>query len=77
VLLDGYYFRLAPGQAGKGSTVIALIAYPAQYRSTGVMTFAALKNGVVYEKDLGADTTPVASGMTSFHKDASWRIAGE
>jgi hypothetical protein len=40
VLLDGYYFRLAPVQAGKGSAAIALIAYPAQYRSTGVMTFA-------------------------------------
>jgi hypothetical protein len=77
VLLDGYYFRLAPVQAGKGSAAIALIAYPAQYRSTGVMTFAVLKNGVVYEKDLGANTTTVASGVTSFHKDASWRIAGE
>jgi len=77
VLLDGYYFRLAPVQAGKGSAPIALIAYPAQYRSTGVMTFAVLKNGVVYEKDLGANTTTVASGMTSFHKDATWRLAGE
>ena len=77
VLLDGYYFRLTEVQTGKGSTAIALIAYPAQYRSTGVMTFAVLKNGVVYEKDLGADTTNVASGITSFHKDASWRIADE
>jgi len=41
------------------------------------MTFAVLKNGVVYEKDLGANTTTVASGMTSFHKDATWRLAGE
>jgi hypothetical protein len=77
VLLDGYYFRLAPVQAGKASAAIALIAYPAQYRSTGVMTFAVLKNGVVYQKDLGANTTTVASGMTSFHKDANWRLAGE
>jgi len=77
VLLDGYYFRLAPGQAGKGCAAIVLIAYPAQYRSSGVMTFAVLKNGVVYEKDLGANTATVASGMTSFPKDASWRIAGE
>jgi hypothetical protein len=74
VLLDGYYFRLAPIQAGKGSA-FALIAYPAEYRSSGVMTFVVLHNGVVYEKDLGSNTTTVASGMTSFHKDASWRIA--
>jgi len=77
VLLDGYYFRLARVQGGKGSAAISLIAYPAEYRSSGVMTFVVLQNGVVYEKDLGANTTTVAGGMTSFHKDASWRIAGE
>ena len=77
ILLDGYYFRLVPVKADKGSAVIALVAYPAQYRSTGVMTFAVSKNGVVYEKDLGADTTTVVPGMTGFHKDASWRVAGE
>ena len=77
VLLDGYYFRLARVRAGKGSAAISLIAYPAEYRSSGVMTFVVLPNGMVYEKDLGANTTTVASGMSSFHKDASWRIAGE
>ena len=77
VLLDGYYFRLARVQAGKGSAAISLIAYPAEYRTSGVMTFVVLPNGMVYEKDLGANTTTVASGMSSFHKDASWRIAGE
>ena len=77
VLLDGYYFRLARVQAGKGSAAISLIAYPAEYRSSGVMTFVVLPNGMVYEKDLGANTTTVASGMSSFHKDTSWRIAGE
>ena len=77
VLLDGYYFRLAPVQAGRPSAAVALIAYPAQYRSTGVMTFAVLTNGCVYEKDLGANTTTIASGMASFRKDASWQLAGE
>jgi hypothetical protein len=77
VLLDGYYFRLTRVQPGKGSAAIALIAYPAEYRSSGVMTFVVSQSGVVYEKDLGANTSTVASGMTSFHKDASWRIAGE
>jgi Protein of unknown function (DUF2950) len=71
VLLDGYYFHLAPIQAGKGFAAIALIAYPTEYRSPGVMTFVLLQNGAVYEKDLGADTTTVASRMTSFHKGAS------
>ena len=41
------------------------------------MTFVVLQNGVVYEKDLGSNTTAFASGMTSFHKDASWRLADE
>ena len=77
VLLDGYYFRLARVQGGKGAAAISLIAYPAEYRSSGVMTFVVLPNGMVYEKDLGANTTTVASAMSSFHKDASWRIAGE
>ena len=77
VLLDGYYFRLAPSQAGKRSASVALIAYPAEYRSSGVMTFVVLQNGSIYEKDLGANTTSVASGMTSFRKDASWRLTGE
>ena len=68
VLFDGYYFRLARVQGGKGADTISLIAYPAEYRSSGVMTFVVLQNGVVYEKDLGSNTTTVASGMTSFTK---------
>ena len=77
VLLDGYYFRLARVRGGKGAATISLIGYPAEYRSSGVMTFVVLQNGVVYEKDLGSNTTAFASGMTSFHKDASWRLADE
>jgi DUF2950 family protein len=78
VLLNGYYFRLVPVQSGKGQTpVIALIAYPAEYRSSGVMTFAVTKDGVIYEKDLGKDTTTLASAMTTFRKDPTWRPAGE
>jgi Protein of unknown function (DUF2950) len=78
VLLNGYYFRLVPVQSAKGQTpVIALIAYPAEYRSSGVMTFAVTKDGVIYEKDLGKDTTTLASAMTTFRKDPTWRPAGE
>jgi hypothetical protein len=68
--VHGYYFRvLAPRQT--------VIAYPAEYRSSGVMTFVITQNGTVYEKDLGANTAAVARAMASFHKDATWRAAAE
>jgi hypothetical protein len=54
-----------------------LIAYPAEYRSSGVMTFIVTANDVVYEKDLGENTSAVASAMATFHKDATWRVADE
>ena len=82
VLLDGYYFQLLAtrprnGTEGKTTGKFALIAYPAEYRSSGVMTFVVTANGVVYEKDLGANTSALASAMTAFHKDATWRLATE
>ena len=55
----------------------ALIAYPEEYRSSGVMTFAATGNGVVYEKDLGPDTSALAGSLVAFHKDETWRAADE
>jgi hypothetical protein len=74
VLSDGYYFRsLATNTPGK----FALIAYPAEYRSSGVMTFLVTSKDVVYEKDLGANTPAVASAMAEFHKDATWRVADQ
>ena len=54
-----------------------MIAYPAEYRSSGVMTFIVTDNDVVYEKDLGANTSALASAMAAFHKDATWRAADE
>src|ERR1700726_166922 len=79
VLFHGYYFRLLPmGQdKSKSSGGFALIAYPAEYRSSGVMTFVVGKNGIVYEKDLGGNTSTVASTMTAFHKDGTWRPTEE
>jgi hypothetical protein len=41
------------------------------------MTFIVTENDVVYENDLGANTSAVASAMTVFHKDATWRVADE
>ena len=50
----------------------ALVAWPAQYDTTGVMTFLVSADGVVREKDLGAQTDSTARGMTTFNPDASW-----
>jgi hypothetical protein len=79
VLFHGYYFRLLPMDLAKGKAPggFALIAYPAEYRSSGVMTFIVTSNDVVYEKDLGANTSTRASAMTVFHKDATWRETEE
>ena len=50
----------------------ALVAYPAQYGASGVMTFIVNQDGVVYQKNLGRDTAKIARGMTVFNPDASW-----
>jgi hypothetical protein len=85
-LFGGYYFRVVathsnngthPEQKGKATGGFALIAYPAQYRSSGVMTFVVTANGVVYEKDMGANTSALAGAMKAYHKDATWRTADE
>jgi hypothetical protein len=49
-----------------------LIAYPAEYGNSGVMTFMVNHDGVVYEKDLGDETATVASEIDSFDPDESW-----
>jgi hypothetical protein len=69
-LFHGYNF-----QAGKDTARVALIAYPAKYRSSGVMTFLVTKSGVVYEKDLGPDTNTVAPKIRRDVLDSSWHRA--
>jgi Protein of unknown function (DUF2950) len=69
-LFHGYNFR-----AGKDAGRVALIAYPANYRSSGVMTFLVTKSGVVYEKDLGPDTDTVAPNIRGNLLDSSWHRA--
>src|SRR2546425_14536 len=76
VLLQGYYFRVVPTRP-KMPGGFALIAYPAEYRSSGVMTFVVIEKGIVYEKDLGPNTSALASAMATFHKDSTWRTAEE
>jgi hypothetical protein len=60
------------GQLTKG---FAFVAYPADYRNSGVMTFIVNQDGVVYEKDLGADTATVASAMSEYNPDKTWASA--
>jgi len=84
----GYYYKIlkaqgknAPGGAYdymvKGSMIggFALVAYPAEYGNSGVMTFIVNHDGVVYEKDLGKDTAKIASTMTKYDLDKSWKKA--
>jgi len=59
----------ANGQLARG---FAVVAYPAEYRISGVMTFIVNQDDVVYEKDLGPDTAAQAQGMTEFNPDKSW-----
>ena len=79
VLVHGYYFRVlrTPGAGGQKAGPFALIAYPAEYRSSGVMTFVVTDNDVVYEKDLGENNPALAGAMATFHKDATWRAADQ
>jgi hypothetical protein len=53
----------------------AFVAYPAEYRSSGVMTFIVSKSGTIYEKDLGPDTTKAAQAMTAYDPDSTWHKA--
>lgn len=75
VALHGYYFRVLPPQKANAAAGFAVVAYPAEYRSSGVMTFVVTEKGNVYEKDLGDNTAALADAMASFHKDATWRAA--
>ena len=81
----GYYFRILTGQGsdapggakdyvvnGLMSGGFALIAWPAQYDVTGVMSFVVNHEGIVREKDLGAGTDEAVRAITLYNPDASW-----
>ena len=53
----------------------AFLAYPAEYRSSGVMTFLVDQDGIVYEKDLGSKTGEVVKSFMRYDRDATWRKA--
>ena len=81
----GYLYRIlkAQGAAAKGgaknylsdgnlSGGVGLVAYPAEYKVSGVMTFIINQDGVVYEKDLGEKTAEIAKAMTEYNPDSTW-----
>jgi DUF2950 family protein len=57
---------------GKLKKGFAFVAYPAQYRSSGVMTFMVNQDGILYQKDLGENTIEVARQMQDYDPDKSW-----
>src|SRR5262245_33030037 len=82
----GYYFRMltAQGKDAKGGAMnyvvqgrmiggFAVLAYPAQYDNSGIMSFIANYDGTVYQKDLGAKTGEVARAMKAYNPDSSWK----
>lgn len=57
---------------GKLTGGFALVAYPAEYGATGVMTFMVNQDGLVWQRDLGAKTTELAAAITQFNPDSTW-----
>jgi Protein of unknown function (DUF2950) len=84
----GYYYHIltrqgkdAPGGVksyivdGKMTEGFAFVAYPAEYRSSGVMTFIVDENGAVYQKDLGKKTNVLAKAMKEYNPNSTWQKA--
>jgi len=82
----GYYYRMLTGQGASANGGaydylvddrmvggFALLAYPARYKVSGVMSFIVNHDGTVYEKDLGQDMSELARSMTTFDPDDTWR----
>ena len=66
---NGYRFKILPPREPNG---FALVAWPATYDVTGVMTFVVDQDGTVREKDLGPDTDRVAGAMAAYNADTTW-----
>jgi hypothetical protein len=84
--LHGYYYKIltaqGPAAAGGAKKYVvngdmaggfALVAWPAQYDASGVMTFIVSSDGVVYQKDLGEGTDSAARKMTEYNPDKTWQ----
>lgn len=85
---NGYYFRFLTkqGATAKGGAKdylvnghltggFAILAYPAEYRNSGIMTFVVGTDGVVYQKDLGEKTADIASAMADYNPGDGWKPA--
>jgi hypothetical protein len=85
VPFHGYYFKLLSKQGkgakggerdymvdGKLTRGFALVAFPAEYRNSGVMTFMVNENGIVYQKDLGPDTAKTSAAITNYDPSPDW-----
>jgi Protein of unknown function (DUF2950) len=53
----------------------AILAYPVEYRNSGIMTFVVSKDGIVYQKDLGDTTSDTAAAMTEYNPGDGWNRA--
>lgn len=86
----GYFYKIlkaqgknAPGGAydyvirGKMIGGFALVAFPAEYGASGIMTFIVNHDGVVYQKDLGKETEKIAMAMTKYDPDKTWKKVEE
>ena len=51
----------------------AMVAWPAQYGASGIMTFIVNHNGVVYQKNLGKNTAKIAAALKLFNPDSNWK----
>ena len=82
---EGYHFQILTAQgpngdggaksyiqSGRMTGGFALVAWPARFATSGIMTFIVGPDGEVYQKDLGSDTARIAAAMTTFDPDVTW-----
>jgi hypothetical protein len=71
---NGYYYRILTkqGEHTPGSGGFTIVAYPAEYRNSGIMTFVVGKDGVIYQKDLGEKTLELGQTMTEYDLGDGW-----
>jgi hypothetical protein len=85
---NGYYFRFLNKQGdkakdgakdyvvnGKMTVGFAVVAYPAAYRNSGIMTFIVGSDGIVYQKDLGDKTTDIGAALSEYNPGDGWKPA--
>jgi hypothetical protein len=70
----GYFFKMLPQQSGNQDGGFTVIAWPANYQDSGVMTFVVGKDGKIYQKNLGANTATAASSIAAFNPSEGWTL---